>query len=226
MSGKLTRVEVTESTNALLKQRLDAPHGTAVAAGTQTAGRGRMGRTFVSPPGGIYLSLLLRPTAPLEQYLHLTPVLAVAACDAVEECTGIRPGCKWVNDLYWQGKKLAGILTEVIGGVFIVGIGLNCDTAPADLPEVATSLAACGIHADRTALTEALRTHLTHAFDTALTEKIRWLDRYRENCITLGREVRTAQGTGTAADIDENGALLVQTESGIRAVSTGEVSEH
>lgn len=226
MSGKLTLVESTDSTNALLKQQPDAPHGTAVAALTQTAGRGRMGREFLSPPGGIYLSLLLRPTSPLEQYLHLTPVLAVAACDAVETCTGVRPGCKWVNDLFLHGKKLAGILTEISGGAFIVGIGLNCDTDPADLPEVATSLAACGIAADRAALTEALRAHLTRAFDTALTEKAQWLARYRENCITLGREVRTAQGTGTAVDVDENGALLVQTASGLITLRTGEAIEH
>ena len=217
MSDKIYRVEVTASTNDLAKTMAGtAPHGTAVVAEAQTAGRGRLGRTFVSPPGGIYLSLILRPTAPLTEYLHLTPVLSVAACDAVEACTGIRPGCKWVNDLLLGEKKLAGILTEITGGVFIVGIGLNCKSDPSLLPEVAVS-----IDADREALTEALIGHLTHAFDTALTEKAQWLARYRRDCVTIGSRVRTETLCGIAAGVDDNGALLVQTENGIHAVSTG-----
>ena len=112
---KLIYLDTAASTNDYAKvlAQQGAPHGTAVLAKSQTAGRGRMGRSFLSPEGGLYLSLILRPKEKAEALMSLTAVLALAACDAVEEVCGLRPGVKWINDLVVNGKKLAGILTEL-----------------------------------------------------------------------------------------------------------------
>ena len=120
-----------------------APHGTLVLAGQQSAGRGRMGRRFESPAGkGIYLSLVLRVPVPASEALGVTVGAAVAVARAVQKLCGIELGIKWVNDLYYQGKKVCGILTEAGTSVesgllewLVVGIGLNLTTTPADWPE-------------------------------------------------------------------------------------------
>ena len=117
-----------------------APHGTLVLAGQQSAGRGRMGRRFESPAGkGIYLSLVLRVPVPASEALGVTVGAAVAVARAVQKLCGIELGIKWVNDLYYQGKKVCGILTEAGTSVesgllewLVVGIGLNLTTTPAD----------------------------------------------------------------------------------------------
>ena len=105
--------DTIDSTNNRAKElaREGAPHGTVVTSGCQTAGRGRMGRSFHSPEGlGIYLSVILRPNCPPDQLMHLTSCAAVAMCDAVQKVSGLRPGIKWVNDLILNKKKLGGIL--------------------------------------------------------------------------------------------------------------------
>ena len=136
--------ETIDSTNLQAKTmgQLGAPHGTALIAQAQTAGRGRLGRNFHSPDGqGIYLSMVLRPQCHATQLMHLTCATAVAMCDAVEKAAGFRPGIKWTNDLVHGKHKLGGILTELglsaRGGVdyAIIGIGINCCQQEADFPE-------------------------------------------------------------------------------------------
>ena len=107
--------EEVDSTNNVAKQlgTQGAPHGTVVVTERQTGGRGRLGRSFVSPPGGVYLSVLLRPELPLERLMHLTALAAVATRRAIDDCCGLTPDIKWMNDLLWQDKKLCGILTEL-----------------------------------------------------------------------------------------------------------------
>ena len=108
--------DAIDSTNTQAKNmaKQGAPHGTVVIAGSQSAGRGRMGRSFTSPPdAGLYLSVVLRPNCPAEALMHLTCAAAVAGCDAVEAVCGIRPDIKWTNDLVFGSKKLGGILTEL-----------------------------------------------------------------------------------------------------------------
>ena len=111
----VTAVERVDSTNNACKRLAaeGAPDGTAVLTGMQTAGRGRRGRTFVSPPGGLYFSLILRPHAQPEALMHLTAMVAVAAARAIERVSGVYPGIKWTNDLVLGKKKLCGILTEI-----------------------------------------------------------------------------------------------------------------
>lgn len=128
-----------DSTNTRLKAMAAyAEPGTVVAAGRQTGGRGRLGRSFASPPGGVYLSMLLAPAADLRACMTLTPTAAVAVRRALKKVCGLGADIKWPNDLQFGGKKLCGILTESVsaGGSFklIIGIGVNLNTSMDELP--------------------------------------------------------------------------------------------
>ena len=218
-----------------------APHGTVLIADHQTGGRGRRGRSFHSPAGsGIYMSAILRPECAPAQLMHLTCAVAVAMCDAVENSCGIRPGIKWTNDLVYGKKKLAGILTELglspKGAVdyAIIGIGINCCQEEADFPEeirsIAGSLRSVTGHGICREQVAAAMMDALYKMDTMLlTDKAAILDRYRTDCVTLGKEVSVVKADGSARhgaalDIDEEGALVVQFPEGAEVVNSGEVS--
>ena len=219
----------TESTNNDLKKLAaeGAPHGTVVVACKQTAGRGRMGRSFLSPEGGIYISVLLRPQCKAEELMHLTCAVAVATCDAIESACNIRPQVKWINDLILNNKKLGGILTELslnaAGSVnyAVVGIGINISTVPEGVADMATSLLA-----DKDLVTAAIIEHLSRMNPTDHTS---FITPYKRDCVTLNKDVRVIQAsgefTGTAVDITNDGSLIVQKDDGSKIiVGTGEVS--
>jgi len=142
---------VLSSTNTVLKTMAaeDAPAGTAVLAAEQTAGRGRLGRSFFSPPaGGLYLSLLLRPDLSPADAPRLTSCAAVAVAEAVEELSGRSTGIKWVNDVYMDRRKICGILTEAGMDLetsrvsyVVVGIGINLRTPEGGFPEEIRNIA-------------------------------------------------------------------------------------
>lgn len=228
----------TDSTNNALKRMRHAPHGTVLVTGRQTDGRGRLGRRFSSPEGGVYLSVLLRPDVPASELLHLTPMAAVAMRRAVFDCCGIAPDIKWTNDLVWQGRKLGGILTELVQQdgypCVIIGVGINCNNDMAALPpevrEIAVSLRLItGREIDPNALALHMVRQLA-AMDVALmVQKAQWMAEYAGACITVGKQVQVISGTqrraALAEGIDENGGLIVRWENGETAVvSTGEVS--
>lgn len=232
-----------DSTNDRLKAlaRQGAPHGTVLIADRQTGGHGRLGRSFHSPGGmGVYLSILLRPQCAPQELMHLTCATAVAMCDAVENACSLRPSIKWTNDLVYGTQKLGGILTELglspQGRVdyAIIGIGINCcqqeESFPADIRPIAGSLAmVTGRDIDRNAVAAAMLKSLHRMSQTLLTGKTEMLRRYRENCITLGRDISLVRGDevrhGTALDLDEEGALIVRFPDGhVETVNSGEVS--
>lgn len=232
-----------DSTNNRLKAMAaaGAGHGTVLVADRQTGGRGRMGRTFLSPAGvGIYLSILLRPQCAPKDLMHLTCAAATAMCRAVESAAGFRPGIKWTNDLVWGTRKLAGILTELglnpQGGVdwAVVGIGVNCCQAESDFdPEIrdkACSLAmAAGREIRRCRVAAAMMDALYQMDASLLTGKAEMLRFYRENCVTLGKDISLVCGEevrhGQALDVNGEGALVVRfPDSHVEAVSAGEVS--
>ncbi len=235
--------DTIDSTNLYAKQLASAgaPHGTVVLAGHQTAGRGRMGRTFSSPEGmGIYLSLILRPDASARELMHLTCAAAVAMCDAVESVSGFRPGVKWINDLVAQNRKLGGILTELSFApnseqvqYAVIGIGINCHQKPEDFPreirDIALSLdTLTGKTTDKAQLAAAM-IHALWRMSALLCRKEDIITAYRKDCITLGKEVKIlhSQGSheGVAEDIDEDGGLLVRLSDGtVQTVNSGEVS--
>ena len=228
----LIRYETIDSTNAALKVMADAAHGTLVCSDVQTAGRGRLGRTFVSEDGGLYLSLLLKRSEPLDRLLHLTPMVAVAVRRAILDLYPLKVDIKWINDLLVQGKKVCGILTEVApqGGV-IIGIGINCNNQafPPELQEIAGSLREfCG-KVDKELLLQRLIFRLQELDQCLFSQKAQWLEEYRNACISLNQEVLlispTGQGEAFSEGLGENGELLVRFPDGSRQlVSMGEVS--
>lgn len=242
-TGLVQVLETVDSTNTAAKALAaqGAPQGTAVLAERQTGGRGRLGRQFDSPPGmGVYLSVVLRPEAEPQRLLPLTCFVAAALCDAVEEAAGLRPEIKWTNDLLLDGKKLAGILTELTLEAesnkvqyAVVGVGINCAQQKADFPpalrETACSLAMAGRSVDRNGLAAAMLLHLAGLFQALLSDQARWMQKYRSGCVTIGRQVRLLRDgmyrEGLALGVDDQGALLVDFGDGRpQAVQSGEVS--
>lgn len=232
--------DVLPSTNTYAKElaRQGAPEGTVVMAGQQTAGRGRLGRSFHSPQGtGIYLSLILRPDCSAQQLMHLTCATAVATCEALEQACAIRPQIKWINDLTLQGKKLGGILTELVFGsdgnvsAAIIGIGINCRLAqiPDPIRDIACSLSDFTDKTDMASLAAALIEALEKMSHELLKEPCAIMEAYRRNCITLGRQVRilspSETQTGTAQHVNDDGSLTVLLDNGQqKTVNAGEVS--
>ena len=232
--------DVTDSTNdqAKILVQQGAPHGTVLIADRQTGGRGRMGRSFSSPGGvGVYMSVILRLPTPPDQLMHLTCSAAVAACNAVEKAAGFRPGIKWTNDLVFGGRKLAGILTELVitptETTAIIGIGINCGQTVSDFPSEIQSFAGslsmiCGQNIDRAKVAAAL-IEAIYEMAGGLNDAQKTLDIYRRDCITLGKQVSLVKAGelhhGYALDIDDHGALLVEfPDKHTEAVNAGEVS--
>lgn len=243
-------VDATASTNAdLLAAAADgAADRTVLVAGEQTEGRGRRGRTWVSPSGsGIYLSVLIRPSSvPPERLGSLGMVAGLALVHAAAETAGVDAVLKWPNDLLvgTERAKAAGVLSEVVpdaaGQAVVVGVGINVTALPGDVEPGPGGLAA-GSFADAGAKVTD-RTELTASFLRAFVEmEAVWrlndgdvarsgvLTGYREACGTIGQRVRAelpdgAALTGVAVDIDDAGQLLIKLDDGTpKAVSAGDV---
>ena len=213
-----------------------APEGSCVWAQRQLAGRGRAGRTWVSPEGGMYLSLVLRSQRPVEEAPQIALLAGLAVAEAVQELTGLSPRIRWPNDVLLNDEKLAGILTEgrssdQHGPHVIVGLGLNVTTPPDALPPGATSLARSTDRAlDRIALAAELLRRLgsyyvrwhREGFGEIRPHLLPWIGIFgRFIDVTVGK--RTVHGE--AVDVDEAGRLVVRLESGVlQAFDAGEVT--
>lgn len=238
-------VAATGSTNADLLADTAAPDRTLLVAEHQHAGRGRLDRSWTSPPGaGLTFSVLLRPPVPLLAWSWLPLLAGVALAEAVGSHTGVDVALKWPNDLLAaDGGKLAGILAQTAGDAVVIGIGLNVDLDRDELPvPTATSLRLAGAPpTDRTALLADIA-RILHARAAQWTDhggdaEASGLARaYRERCTTLGREVRVelADGgtaVGEAVDVDPLGRLVLRetgptSEGGkTRTIGAGDV-EH
>jgi BirA family biotin operon repressor/biotin-[acetyl-CoA-carboxylase] ligase len=232
-------VAVTGSTSAdaLALAEVGAPEWTLVAAGHQTAGRGRRGRSWAAAPGkALLLSIVLRPATPAAQVPILSLLAAERLAAACVDLTGVEVKCKWPNDLVVSDRKLAGILLEAAvsdGEVrhLVIGIGLNVFMEEADFPEDvrphATSLAR---ETDRVTAAEVILERFLRLFRRAYPpmDARSAVDAYASRCATVSRKVRaTATGgetvEGVATAIDELGGLVVETSDGPRVVSFGEV---
>ena len=223
----LVHKPITTSTNAdaAALAREGAPHGTAVWADEQTDGRGRLGRTWESPPlGNVYVSVVLRPALALER----APLLCLGAAVVTAEVAGPPYRIKWPNDVQApDGRKVAGILAEleVEKGALrhvVVGVGLNVNTAP-DLPTAPSLVDVDGAHRDLDELVHAL----IHGLVAMAAELERAPDavlgRWRRASSTLGKHVRIGVVEGLAVDIDPTGALVVSTARGVERVFAGDV---
>jgi BirA family transcriptional regulator, biotin operon repressor / biotin---[acetyl-CoA-carboxylase] ligase len=213
--------ERTDSTNRYLLEcaAAGAPEGVVAVADEQTAGRGRLGRTWVAPAGSALLvSALLRPGLPAERTHLVTLAAGLAALDALDALSPVRAGLKWPNDVVVDDRKLAGILAEADGaGAVVVGMGCNVQPAalPGELREIATAI-------------EVDRAQLLVAWLRAYDARLAALDAVVADAVTrsatLGRRVRVELSDftsfeGTATDLTAEGFLVVDG----RVVSAGDV---
>lgn len=229
--GRDVRVfQETSSTNDVVEKlaRDGVREGVVVLAETQSRGRGRLGRKWVSPAGmGLWFSVLLRPHLPLGAVTQLTIMAATAVARALRAETGLAPQIKWPNDILLHGRKVAGVLTELSAEmdrvshvVLGIGVDVNMTEFPAELDGVATSLAReAGRRFNRAAIAAAIFAELDRDYAclgrgdfSALAEE------WEQQCITLGQQVRIHIGsrtlTGRAESLDADGALLLRSEYG------------
>jgi len=236
--GPVDTVASTGSTNADLRQRAmaGAPEGSVLVADEQTAGRGRWDRTWLTPDGsGLAVSVLLRPEVPSAWWGWLPLLVGLAAAAAVQQVAGetVRTRLKWPNDVLVEERKVGGVLVERVetatGPAAVAGLGVNISLGTHQLPRSsATSLRLSGVETDRDAVLHAFLDQLGDRYD-------RWvggatpIHEYRTVCATLGRDVTvTLPGgqaiSGRAEDVDELGRLVVSTDAGPSAFSSGEVT--
>ncbi|HEY0419871.1 MAG TPA: biotin--[acetyl-CoA-carboxylase] ligase [Acetobacteraceae bacterium] len=212
--------------------REGAPHGTVVCAREQTAGRGRLGRRWVSPPGNLYASFVLRPAIPAMRAAEIGFVAALAVADVVDSCLPGRARLKWPNDVLVNGAKISGILAERLGGeaaAVVLGIGINVAFAPGGLPYAATCLRSAGaavtVEDTLAALCHALRRRVAEwERDGFAAIRAGWLARAHPP----GTVLRVSLGLGVVEcrflGLDEDGALLAEDEHGPRRIVSGDVA--
>ena len=237
----LTVLPTAPSTNALVREKANqgCPEGCIIIACEQTDGRGRYGRQFFSPvDSGVYLSLLLRPTAcSPQQATCLTAAAAAAMCQAIEAVTGQQPGIKWVNDIFLHGKKVCGILTEAAVGLetgtlnyMVLGAGVNLYPPAEGFPEEIQSIAGSVLERSCPEAKNRLVGEFLNRFWDFYThpECRTYLEDYRSRSLAIGQNVTVLSAGKTvsayAYGIDDDFRLLVRYENGdTEALSYGEI---
>jgi BirA family transcriptional regulator, biotin operon repressor / biotin---[acetyl-CoA-carboxylase] ligase len=224
--------EVSSTNEVALSLARDCQSGTVILAETQTKGRGRLSRPWSSPPGGIWMSIILKPKMPLSHVYQINMAVAVALCIAFSSCLGLNAGIKWPNDLLIRERKICGILMEVSAQVdrldyAVVGLGINANNNLAGFPAEwrTTSLAAeSGHDIDRCDLICRILEEIEVAY-----EKMGSLEIYKEwrsRSLTLNRQVRITSAAGdqvgVAVDLAEDGALLLQHGDELKRVLAGD----
>jgi len=232
MGGNVHAFEKLESTNTTaMKLASDgAPEGTLVVSDAQSAGRGRLGRRWASPPGkNIYASVILRPEFPPSKAPLVTLAASVALCRAINSYAGLEARIKWPNDILADGRKLAGILTEMSSEPdrvrhVVIGMGVNVNSRPGDLPRdvagTATSIIKLtGRETSRAGLLQQILGELEAVYDRLVADGADGiLEDWRKLSDTIGSKVRVvtqeAEFTGRAIDIDASGALVIERTDG------------
>lgn len=240
-----------DSTNLEAKRSTDmlTTHGTTIIADSQTQGRGRLGRSFYSPgETGIYMTMVLDAKEDMSQTVLMTTAASVAVCRAIKAVCNLECQIKWVNDIYLEGKKICGILTEAITDAdtgmishIALGIGVNChmpkDGFPSDIEGKAGFI---GLrHAeDREKLIAEIISQVLSLYSNIETRE--FIEEYKERSLVIGKEVKVFKHyqegqspdydtdggvVATVMDIDQNGGLLVRYADGqIETLNTGEIS--
>ena len=239
----VTVFDTVDSTNRVAKEEAAKETPSLYVARTQTAGRGRLGRSFHSPAHtGLYMTVAYTTHTPLTEAVGVTAAAAVAAATAIEDMTPKRPAVKWVNDLYLDGKKLGGILTEAVtrpdgSNRMIVGLGINLTTVnfPEGMSVPATCLFGKGEAPDDiTAFADALASEIARRLLNRVAGEggglygEACLHAYRRRLLYVGEEVLCTQGsrqiTGTLLGVDDRYGLLLRTTEGDMTLSSGEIS--
>ena len=238
-SYKIEYHSTLASTNDLAKEQASggAENGRVVIADRQTAGRGRMGRSFYSPAGnGIYMSVILKPERPIADTAGVTTFCAVCVSNAINALYGVSSQIKWVNDVLLSGKKVCGILaegkpcTDQSGFEYVVlGIGIN--VSPSPFPEEISGIAASlesfsDARPCRAQIIAEVLKNLSPLLSGDLPDG--FMDVYRSRSLLLGKEVRTLSSPalcGVAEDIADDGALIIRSSDGtLHRIIAGEVS--
>ncbi|MHB8844727.1 MAG: biotin--[acetyl-CoA-carboxylase] ligase [Nitrospirota bacterium] len=231
----------TGSTNTLAMElaRQGAAEGTAVVAETQTDGKGRRGRNWVSPRGNLYFSVVLRPPVPVYKAPLITLMGAVAVASAIRKRLGVPAAIKWPNDILISGKKVSGLLTEMSAEPdrirhIVLGIGVNVNmdlrSLPPDVRSRSTTLAAAvGKSIDRTGFLKALLAELDHWYIRFLKNEADVLAAWQELNETIGKRVAVSGAgellEGQAAGVDAEGRLILTLDDGtVRQVAAGDVT--
>lgn len=215
-----------DSTNTYALNWADAPHGALVWADSQTAGRGRLGRSWSSPAGlGLYFSLVLRDLEP-DKRARLSLLVGLAVAEAVEERSGLKAQIKWPNDILAQGHKIGGVLCEATSERVVAGVGLNLNQTLADLPDrpvfpASSLLSLAGRRFDVAGVLEQVLSSLDVRLDQndwpgqreAMTDRL----------FGLGEVARAGGVVGLVQGIGEGGGLLLQSAGGRVEISSGEV---
>ena len=237
IGNKILFFEEVDSTNNKAKQiALDEKEGAVVISEMQTSGRGRRGREWQSPKGGIYVSFILKPNVSPERAPQLTLVSSLALVETLNAIDGnLNAKIKWPNDVLIKGKKISGILTELSADMekinyIVVGVGVNINTDINSLPETATSLK---LEMREEVLVKLfLKSFLEH-YDSVYQEYLdgginQIIQRWKDNSDTLGKNVKiigiNETYEGLAKDIDENGALILRVDNKEIKVYSGDVS--
>ena len=226
-------LEQASSTNAVALSSIgQRQSGSIILAETQKEGRGRLSRSWASPPGGIWMSLVLRPNIPLSRVYRINMAASVSICRAISDKLGLEAGIKWPNDILIQEQKLCGILTELGAQMdrldyAVVGVGLNANNDPAAFPSQwrSTSLAArLGKSIDRCALIAAILNEMEQALDDLESHEL--YEQWRSRSLTLGKRVRisSAEGEliGQVLDLDQDGALILEQGGDRRRILAGD----
>ena len=240
---RLQVVPVISSTNTVLKRMAEEgeEEGFCLIAEEQTAGKGRMGRSFYSPAGsGLYMGVLLRPMLKAADAVNITACAAVAVAEAIESLAPVQAQIKWVNDVFVEGRKVCGILTEAFldsttatVNYLVVGIGINTRPPeggfPDDLQEIAGSIFSEAVIPEfRCRLAAGVLDRLL-GYYAHLQEKP-WLEEYRRRSLVTGKEIRILMPgkepeNGMAIGVGDDFSLLVRMEDGtLRRLNSGEVS--
>ena len=231
---RILEFDCLDSTNRYLMDlaRDGEEAGTAVWAHRQTGGRGRLGRSFASPEGGIYVSILVPLADIASNGISITAMAGVAVMRTIKQVCGRDCGIKWVNDIIFNGRKVCGILAQACGDKAVIGIGVNYRTDMEQLPEgvreIATSL--YGLHDDAPDERVFVKALLDNVYSLVCHGDENWLAEYKGSSTIVGNKVLilkagTVTGEGLATGIDDSCFLHVVGEDGKETVlSTGEVS--
>ncbi len=232
---RILEFDCLDSTNRYLMDlaRAGEDAGTAVWAHRQTGGRGRLGRIFASPEGGIYVSILVPLADPSSNGINITAMAGVAVVRTIKQVCGKDCGIKWVNDIIYKGRKVCGILAQACGDKAVIGIGVNLKTdmqqLPEDVREIATSLYGPDDDApDERVFVQTLLDNVWNLIGADGDES--WLAEYKGSSTIVGNKVLilkagTVTGEGLATGIDDSCFLHVVGEDGKETVlSSGEVS--
>lgn len=232
LANNLCHYEEIDSTNAEAKRNTHMPHGSVFLADKQTAGRGRLGRSWLSDDGSLTFSILLKPDMEPENVSLITLVIGLAVKKVIEGSS-----VKWPNDIVLNSKKVCGILTEMGAengkvSYVVAGVGINLNTKSFDnsLAHMATSVfLETGKEISKTEFLSKLLKEIEKYYDGFIKNGFKYCaQEFKRNCITLNREVLIKAPDGDflafATDITDNGELVVKTKDGTKKILAGEIS--